>query len=30
MAVSDSVNQFKKFFQKRFPQNGDQPDFLDD
>ncbi len=30
MAVSDTVNQFKKLFQKRFPQKGDQADFLDD
>jgi hypothetical protein len=30
MAVSDTVNAFKKLFQKRFPQKGDQPDFLDD
>lgn len=30
MAVSDTVNQFKKLFQKRFPNKGDQGDFLDD
>jgi hypothetical protein len=26
VAVSDSVLQFKKLFQKRFPQQGDQLD----
>lgn len=30
MAVSDTVNGFKKLFQKRFPKTGDQMDFLDD
>jgi len=30
MAVSDTVAQFKKLFIKRFPQKGDQGDFLDD
>jgi hypothetical protein len=30
MAVSDSVGQFKRLFQKRFPQTGDQPDLLID
>lgn len=30
MAVSDSVTQFKKLFQKRFPKKGDQFDLLDD
>jgi hypothetical protein len=28
MAVSDTVAQFKKLFQKRFPQKGDQGDLL--
>ncbi len=30
MAVSDTVQQFKKLFQKRFPQKNDQLDLLDD
>ncbi|WP_106638617.1 P63C domain-containing protein [Allosphingosinicella vermicomposti] len=30
MAVSDTINQFKKLFQKRFPQKGDQLDLLND
>lgn len=30
MAVSDTVNGFKKLFQKRFPQRGDQMDLLND
>lgn len=30
MAVSDTVNGFKKLFQKRFPKQGDQMDFLED
>ena len=29
MAVSDTVTGFKKLFQKRFPQKGDQTDLLD-
>ncbi len=29
MAVSDTVTQFKKLFQKRFPQKGDQGEMLD-
>ena len=30
MAVSDTVNGFKKLFMKRFPNKGDQGDMLDD
>lgn len=30
MAVSDTANQFKKLFAKRFPQIGHQLDFLDE
>lgn len=30
IAVSDTINQFKRLFQKRFPQAGTQLDFLDD
>lgn len=30
MAVSDTVGQFKKLFNKRFPQVGDQLDLLDE
>lgn len=30
MAVSDTVTQFKKLFQKRFPQAGDQQELLDE
>lgn len=30
MAVSDTVSQFKRLFQKRFPQAGTQLDFLED
>ncbi len=30
IAVSDTVSQFKRLFQKRFPQAGTQLDFLDD
>ncbi|HWA18841.1 MAG TPA: P63C domain-containing protein [Devosia sp.] len=29
MAVSDTVSGFKRLFQKRFPQKGDQADLLD-
>ncbi len=29
MAVSDTVTAFKRLFQKRFPQKGDQPDLLE-
>lgn len=30
VAVSDTVGQFKRFFQKRFPQEGQQAELLDD